>query len=229
MCGIVGIYTHQRRDIPEQASLALFAEQHRGQESCGLAWAEDGRIRLLKAMGLVKEVFTSDVLAGLHSHCAVGHVRYPTQGGATLENAQPHLVETLNGPRYALTSNGDLINYASLREELNRNHVYLASRNDGEAMIRLLVHLLEREGMSPVAAIQTLFTQLEGAFSTVFMTPDEMYAFRDPYGFRPMLLGELEDGWAVTSESCAQDILRTTNIREVEPGAVRATRRPKSS
>jgi len=220
MCGIVGIYTHQRRDIPEQASLALFAEQHRGQESCGLAWAEDGRIRLLKAMGLVKEVFTSDVLAGLHSHCAVGHVRYPTQGGATLENAQPHLVETLNGPRYALTSNGDLINYASLREELNRNHVYLASRNDGEAMIRLLVHLLEREGMNPVAAIQTLFTQLEGAFSTVFMTPDEMYAFRDPYGFRPMLLGELEDGWAVTSESCAQDILRTTNIREVEPGEI---------
>ncbi len=220
MCGIVGIFTRQRRDIPEQASLALFAEQHRGQESCGLAWAENGRIRLLKAMGLVKEVFTTDVLAGLHSHCAVGHVRYPTQGGATLENAQPHLVETLSGPRYALSSNGDLINYPSLREELDRNHVYLATRNDGEAMIRLLVHLMEREGMNPVAAIQTLFTQLEGAFSTVFMTLDEMYAFRDPYGFRPMLLGELEDGWAVTSESCAQDILRTTNIREVEPGEI---------
>ena len=171
-------------------------------------------------MGLVKEVFTVEQLARMKSSLAVGHVRYPTQGGATLENAQPHLVETLAGPRYALASNGDLINYPRVREELLGRGVHLSTYNDGEAIIRLMVYLMERDGLSPVSAIQSLFSQLEGAYSTVFLTPDEMIAFRDPYGFRPISMGEIEGGWAVTSETCALDVLRAANIREIEPGEI---------
>ena len=220
MCGIVGIFTPGRTNASDQASLALFAEQHRGQESCGIAWADGDRLRLNRSMGLVKEVFTVEQLAGMKSSLAVGHVRYPTQGGATIENAQPHLVETLAGPRYALASNGDLINYPRVREELLARGVHLSTFNDGEAIIRLMVYLMERDGLSPVSAIQSLFSQLEGAFSTVFLTPDELIAFRDPYGFRPMSMGEIDGGWAVTSETCALDVLRAANIREIEPGEI---------
>jgi amidophosphoribosyltransferase len=220
MCGIVGIYTPGRPHAPELASLALFAQQHRGQESCGIAWSDQNRLRLHRSMGLVKEVFTPEQLSRMKSSLAIGHVRYPTQGGSNLENAQPHLVETLAGPRYALASNGDLINYPRVRDELLAKGVHLSTNNDGEAITRLLVYLLEREGLSPVSAIQSLFSQLEGAFSTVFLTPEEMIVFRDPYGFRPMSFGEIESGWAVTSESCALDVLRATNIREIEPGEI---------
>jgi len=220
MCGIVGLTTKQTHLTAELASLALFAEQHRGQESCGLAWSAEGQLRLLKQMGLVKDVFTPEVLKGIQTQRAIGHVRYPTQGGATLQNAQPHLIETLAGPRYAIASNGDLINYLQLRDELLAKGIYLASHNDGEAMAKLLVFLIEQERLSPVSAIQSLFSQLQGAFSTVLLTPDELIAFRDPYGFRPMLLGDIDDGYAVASESCALNVLRARKLREVEPGEI---------
>jgi amidophosphoribosyltransferase len=171
-------------------------------------------------MGLVKEVFTPEALAGMKSHSAIGHVRYPTQGGCTLENAQPHLVETLGGPLYALASNGDLMNYPRLRTELGRQGIYLSTTNDGEAIVKLLVFLIENERANVVSAIRSLYSQLEGAYSTVFLTPEQMIAFRDPYGFRPMTVGELTDGWAVSSETCAMDVLRATNVRELEPGEI---------
>lgn len=220
MCGIVGIYTPNRPDAAQQAAAALFAQQHRGQESCGIAWADGQRLRLHKRMGLVKEVFTPETLAGMKAGAAIGHVRYPTQGGVNLENAQPHLVETLSGPHHALVSNGDLINYAWLRQEMTRLGIHLCTANDGEAIARLLVYLLEVERLDPETAIRRLFSQLEGAYSTLFLTPREMIAFRDPYGFRPMIVGQFENGYAVTSESCALDTLRASNIREVAPGEI---------
>ncbi|MBP7865467.1 MAG: amidophosphoribosyltransferase [Acidobacteria bacterium] len=221
MCGIVGIFSREGRlDAAERAALALFGEQHRGQESCGLAWSDGEGIQLHKSMGLVKEVFTPAVLEPMKGHLAIGHVRYPTQGGATVDNAQPHLLETLAGPCYALSSNGDLVNYREIRKELERKGVFFRSRNDGEAILRLLAYLMEIECQSLISAIETCFTQLQGAYSTVLLTPHGLTAFRDPYGFRPMLLGEIEGGWAVTSESCALNILRARNIREIAPGEI---------
>jgi len=221
MCGIVGIYQKNSEPVASDlATLALFAEQHRGQESCGIAWVKGSRIELKKDMGLVNNVFTHEVLAGMKSRSAIGHVRYPTQGGCTLENAQPHLVETLSGPRYALAGNGDLINYGRLKNELHRMGIYLTTSNDGEAIAKLLVYLLEKERVDIVSAVHSLFSQLEGAFSTVFLTPEEMIAFRDPYGIRPLIFGEVENGWAIASETCALDVLRAVNIRELEPGEI---------
>ncbi|MBN2432660.1 MAG: amidophosphoribosyltransferase [Acidobacteria bacterium] len=221
MCGIVGIYL--KNSAPEAGdltALGLFAQQHRGQESCGIAWCDGSHLQVRKGMGLVKEVFTPEVLTGMRSHCAIGHVRYPTQGGCTLENAQPHLVETLGGPLYALASNGDLVNYPRLRTEMGRLGIYLSTTNDGEAIVKLLVYLLEHEKANTISAIRSLYSQLEGAYSTVFLTPEQLIAFRDPYGIRPMNVGELPDGWAVSSETCAMDVLRATHIREVEPGEI---------
>ncbi len=221
MCGIVGIYcVNDLEDAPEKVALALFGEQHRGQESCGLAWSDGAGVHLHKSMGLVKEVFTPAVLETMRGHIAVGHVRYPTQGGATVDNAQPHVLETLAGPCYALSSNGDLVNYEETRHYLESRGVFFRSRNDGEAILRLLVYQLEIEGKPLLQAIEYAFTHLRGAYSTVFMTPKGLTAFRDPYGIRPMLFGEIDGGWAVTSESCALNILRARNIREIEPGEI---------
>lgn len=221
MCGISGIFFSDNKQVaPDLAALALFGEQHRGQESCGVAWSDGQRLHYHNGMGLVKEVFNPARLEKLKGPAAIGHVRYPTQGGSTLINAQPHLIETLSGPHYALASNGDLINYQVLAEELRGRGIFLKSTNDGEVIARLLVSAMERDRLDVVDAVRLVMSRLQGAFSTVFLLPDRMVAFRDPWGFRPMMMGKLDGGWAVTSESCALDVLRATEIREVAPGEI---------
>ena len=136
MCGIIGVF-----GSPEAANLAtlgLFTEQHRGQESCGMAVSDGKVVRLHKSMGLVKYVFHEDVLDSLPGSLAIGHVRYPTKGSATSFNSQPHLVETLFGPSYALASNGDLVNYAAVRAKLEAKNVYFNSDNDGELLVKYI-------------------------------------------------------------------------------------------
>jgi len=219
MCGIIGIYNHAK--AAELAALGLFAEQHRGQESCGMA-VSDGRVfRLRKKMGLVKDVFTPDQIEALQGHISVGHVRYPTRGSSNPFNAQPHVQETLAGPSVALASNGDIVNYDEARAKLEARGIYFSSHNDGELLLKFIVCQVELEKRSIPQAIQALMREIKGAYSTVLATRDRMYMFRHPYAFRPMVYGRLEDGTiAVASENCALDILGAHQHHEVPPAGI---------
>ncbi|HPR18499.1 MAG TPA: amidophosphoribosyltransferase [Candidatus Cloacimonadota bacterium] len=219
MCGIIGIFNHA--NAAELATLGLFAEQHRGQESCGMAVNDGKTIRLCKKMGLVKDVFTSEKLQNLPGNIAIGHVRYPTRGSSSVYNSQPHIVETLSGPSYALASNGDIVNYSEIRQHLESKGVYFASGNDGELLLKYIVYYVEKENFSIPDAIRLLMKYFKGAYSTVLGTKTEMYLFRDPYGFRPMNYGKTKDGaMAVASESCALDILYMDWVQEVNPAEI---------
>ncbi|RMG32288.1 MAG: amidophosphoribosyltransferase, partial [Methanobacteriota archaeon] len=150
MCGVAGIYLFDksRRDASELVMLSLFAEQHRGQESCGIAVSDGHEIYKRKYMGHVKEVFTPDVLNQLNGFAGIGHVRYPTRGSSVLTNAQPYIIETLGGPVYSVASNGDIVNYEEIVSKLRAKGVHFKSNNDGELLGRYLVYYHEREGVS---------------------------------------------------------------------------------
>ena len=219
MCGIIGVFGKDK--AAEVAALGLFAEQHRGQESCGIASSNGAYIKLHKQMGLVKEVFNQEVLSGLEGRIAVGHVRYPTCGSSSEYNSQPHLVETLFGPVFSLSSNGDITNYTSIKEKLQKKGVFFHSSNDGELLIRYIVYKIVYEKKTTVAAIRELMKELKGAYSTVFMNKEELYIFRDPYGIRPLSIAELDDGsYVAASESCALDLLGVKWRREVKPAEI---------
>ena len=219
MCGIIGVFNNKRS--AELATLGLFAEQHRGQESCGMAVNSGTTIKLRKKMGLVKEVFNPHKLDFLKGHIAIGHVRYPTRGASSIYNSQPHIVETLSGPSYALTSNGDIVNYAELRKELEEKGVYFASSNDGELLLKYIVYHVEKENYSIIDAIKLLMKNVKGAYSIILATKTEMYTFRDPFGFRPLSYGKTKEGtFVAASESCALDILYMDWIKEVDPAEI---------
>lgn len=219
MCGIIGIFGSE--NAANLAALGLFAEQHRGQESCGMAVINGTTIKLRKKMGLVKDVFTPEKICSLDGNIAIGHVRYPTRGISSVYNSQPHIVETLSGPSYSLSSNGDIINYKEIRTWLEERGVYFASKNDGELILKYIVYHVERENYSIPEAIKKLMKYIKGAFSTILATKTEMYLFRDAYGFRPMSYGKTKEGSiVVASESCALDILYMEWIKEVEPAEI---------
>ena len=200
--------------------LSLYSEQHRGQESCGMVVSNGKTLQLHKSMGYVKEVFIPEVLRGLPGHIGIGHVRYPTRGSSVIKNAQPYIIETLGGPIYGVASNGDIVNYDEIAEWLRAHGVYLASKNDGELIGRFLVYQHERQGLTLPQAIRLLMKKVKGAFSTLFLTPNSMYIFRDPHGFRPLFVAQVGKDTAVASETCALDILRPGNMREVLPGEI---------
>jgi len=219
MCGIIGIFGSE--NAASMATLGLFAEQHRGQESCGMAVNNGTTIKLRKKMGLVKDVFTSEKIKNLEGNIAIGHVRYPTRGSSSIYNSQPHIVETLSGPSYALSSNGDIINYNEIRSWLEKKGVYFASGNDGELILKYIVYHVERENYTIPDAIKKMMGYVKGAFSTVLATKTEMYLFRDAYALRPMSYGKTKDGAVVVaSESCALDILYMDWINEVKPAEI---------
>jgi amidophosphoribosyltransferase len=219
MCGIIGIFNNE--NSANLATLGLFAEQHRGQESCGMAVTDGTAFRLRKKMGLVKDVFTPEKIANLPGHIAVGHVRYPTCGSSDTYNSQPHVVETLAGPSYSLASNGDIVNYKEIRVDLEKKGVWFSSYNDGELILKYIVYAIERENVSVIDAIKSLMRNVKGAFSTVLATKNSMYLFRDPYGLRPMTYGQMSDGTVlVGSETIALDILRPDWQKEVKPAEI---------
>lgn len=218
MCGIIGVFGSS--EAARLAALGLFAEQHRGQESCGMAVCDGKVVRLHKSMGLVKEVFTEEILDSLPGCQAIGHVRYPTKGSATRFNSQPHLVETLFGPSYALASNGDLVNYAEIRAKLETQNVYFNSDNDGELLVKYIAWQIS-QGHGITDAIRLLMKEIKGAYSSVFCTRSELYMFRDPLSIRPMVWGKTADGAVVVaSESCALDILDVVERKEVPPAGI---------
>ena len=218
MCGVIGIYNSNNASV--DAMLGLFAMQNRGQESCGLAVSDGSIIREFKGKGLVKDVLTPEVLQSLPGSIAIGHVRYPTRGSAAIKNAQPHVLETLEGTIFSLASNGDITNYASIRKKLEAEGIVLKSGNDGELILRYIAWCNKIKNMSIQESITEVMSEFRGAFSTVLISKNEMWAFRDPYGVRPYSMGKTENGYVFASESKALDLLRAEKINEVKPGQI---------
>ena len=213
-CGVFGISGH-----PEASNLSylgLYALQHRGQESAGIAASDGIRIRHSKAMGYVNEVFNGQTLSRLEGHFAIGHVRYSTAGESRLINAQPIVIDCIHGP-LALCHNGNLVNAGELREELAQHGAIFQTTSDSE----VLVHLFARSPEPTVEqAIVEAISQVRGAFSLVMMTRDQVIGARDPHGFRPLALGQLDGAWVLASETCAMDLIGAKYVRDVEPGEI---------
>jgi len=213
-CGVFGIFGH-----PEAANmtyLGLYALQHRGQESAGIAASDGDQVRLAREMGYVADVFDGSTLAQLRGQLAVGHVRYSTTGESKLANAQPILIDCAHG-QIAIGHNGNLVNARELREELVRQGSIFQSSSDTE----VIAHLYARSKAGTVEdAIVESVSQVQGAFSLVILTQDRLIAVRDPHGFRPLALGRLDDAYVIASETCAMDLIGATYVRDVEPGEV---------
>ncbi len=214
MCGVFGIRSAER-DVARLTYFGLFALQHRGQESAGIAVSNRGRITTLRDMGLVARVFDEEKLQALPGVVAIGHARYSTTGSARWENTQPVLH---HGPvrRVALGHNGNLTNTAALREELDAGGVRQISSSDTE----VIAAFLAREEGSLAEAVARTMERLEGAYSVVAVADDTLVAFRDPHGIRPLELGRIGDDWVVASETCALDLIGAERVREVAPGEV---------
>ncbi|HYZ77824.1 MAG TPA: amidophosphoribosyltransferase [Gaiellaceae bacterium] len=214
MCGVFGIRSVDR-DVARLAYFGLFALQHRGQESAGIAVSDKGRLTALRDMGLVTQVFDEQKLRGLRGELAIGHTRYSTTGATHWANAQP-LVHHGRARTVALGHNGNLTNAADLRDELAADGIPLASTSDSEVIAALLAGA---DAPLEDAAAATM-ARLEGAFSVVALSEGRLLAFRDAHGFRPLCVGRLDDDWVVASETCALDLVGATFEREVAPGEV---------
>ncbi len=211
-CGLFGIFGH-----PEAARLAylgLYALQHRGQESAGIAASEGTTIRVHKAMGLVNDVFDDQTLDGLIGDRAIGHVRYSTAGETVAANAQPILIDCHRGP-IALAHNGNIVNATVLKLGLEAAGSIFQSTADTEVILHLYARS-HREKLED--AIAASLSKVMGAFSLLFLTPEALVAARDPWGFRPLVIGKLEGAFIICSESCALDLIAAEFVREVEPG-----------
>jgi amidophosphoribosyltransferase len=211
-CGVFGVYA-PGHDVARLSYFALYALQHRGQESAGIATAQGGHIMAMRDQGLVNQVFDEQKLRALQGDMAVGHVRYSTTGANSWENSQP--VWRADRREVALGHNGNLVNAVELHAELHERGVAFRSTSDSEIIAALLS---THEAETIEDAVEDVLPRLEGAFSTVVMTADRVVAFRDPAGLRPLALGLLEDRYCVASESCAFDIIGARYLREVQPG-----------
>jgi len=218
-CGVVAIYGHP--EASKLAYLSLYALQHRGQESAGIAASNGEQIQLRKSMGLVSDIFTGDVLAQLPGSLAIGHTRYSTAGDSALLNAQPIMVECNKG-KIALAHNGNITNALEVRAGLDQAGSIFQTTSDTEVIVHLIAR--SREQALPDAVADSL-RRIEGAFSLVMVTPDRIFAARDPRGFRPLVMGRIagqsahHTGTVVfASETCAFDLVGATYEREVKPG-----------
>jgi amidophosphoribosyltransferase len=214
-CGVFGVLG--RADAANLVYLGLYALQHRGQESAGISSVTaDGRIVSEKEMGYVADVFTAERIARLPGDTAVGHVRYSTAGGSMLCNAQPIYAHTSKGP-IAVAHNGNLVNGVALRKRLEAEGAIFNSTADSE----VIVHLIARSRAADVeGAFLDALSQLEGAYAMALLTPGRIFAARDPHGFRPLVLGKLEDSFAISSETCAFDLISAETVREIGAGEV---------
>ena len=212
MCGVFGVYAPER-DVARLSYFGLFALQHRGQESAGIAVSEEGRLTAMRDLGLVTQVFDERKLHGLHGQVAIGHTRYSTTGSSQWANAQPLV---LHGAKrtVALGHNGNLTNAHQLRDELTDEGATLRATSDSEVIAALIAN---HDGTLADAVAHTM-QRLDGAYSIVALSQGTLVAFRDPYGFRPLVLGKIHDDWVVASETCALDLVGAEFVREVERG-----------
>ena len=214
-CGVCGIFGHP--DAARLTYFGLYALQHRGQESTGIVTSDGSKINQHKAMGLVPEVFTEEILNSLKGHLSVGHVRYSTTGDSHVLNAQPFTVKHRGGT-LAVAHNGNLVNTRELRDELEEKGSIFQTTMDTEVVVHLLVHNSPK-GLE--AAITETFSKTKGAYSLLLMTQDKLVAVRDPGGFRPLCLGQFSNGaYIVASETCAFDLVEAQYVRDIEPGEV---------
>jgi amidophosphoribosyltransferase len=215
-CGVIGVFA-PNEDVARMTFFGLFALQHRGQEAAGIAVADGRAMSIHKDVGLVSHVFTQAVMEKMRGHYAIGHTRYSTTGSSSERNAQPFMIETINGPM-ALAHNGNLVNSADLRDELMRQGVGFSSSSDSEVMTMMLAR---NGGATWEERIKHAMQKWIGAYSLVILTRDCVYAVRDPWGFRPLCIGMLPSGGhAVASETGALQTLGCEAIRDVKPGEI---------
>jgi amidophosphoribosyltransferase len=214
VCGVFGIRSEER-DVARLTYFGLFALQHRGQESAGIAVSDSGRLTVLREMGLVAQVFREEHLQALPGEVAVGHTRYSTTGSSQWENAQP-VIHSGAARQVALGHNGNLVNAEELRAELRSDGVGLASTSDTE----VIAAMIARDPSPLPDAVAATMGRLEGAYSVAALAEEKLVAFRDPHGIRPLSLGRIGDDWVVASETCALDLVGADWVRDVRPGEV---------
>lgn len=221
-CGVFGIYDFDGNDIAQTIYYGLFALQHRGQESCGIAVSDTegpkGKVDSCKGMGLVNEVFDAEKLENLHGNIGVGHVRYSTAGASTRENAQPLVLNYIKGT-LALAHNGNLINAPELREELAYGGAIFQTTIDSEV---IAYHIARERVRSKTAeeAVARAMQKIKGAYSLVIMSPRKLMGARDPQGFRPLCIGKRGNAYVLASETCALDTIGAEFVRDVLPGEI---------
>jgi len=214
MCGIFGIY-----GIEEAANytyFGLYALQHRGQESAGIAVYDGKKVKEWKGLGLVSEVFNEEILKKLHGYIAIGHVRYSTTGSTALQNVQPFCVNFAK-KTIAIAHNGNLVNAYQIRCELEEKGHIFQTTMDSEVIVHLIAKNLKK-GL--VEAIETTMKKIKGAYSVLLLYEDILIAFRDPWGFRPLSFGMFNGGYVIASETCAFDLVGVQYLRDVEPGEI---------
>ena len=221
-CGVIGMYDLDGKDVAASIYYGLFALQHRGQESCGIAVSETngpkGKVTSYKGMGLVNEVFTGEELEQMRGDIGVGHVRYSTAGASTRENAQPLVLNYVKGT-LALAHNGNLINAPELREELAYSGAIFQTTIDSEVVAYHIAR--ERVKTKNVeSAVLNAMKKIKGAYSLVIMSPRKLIGARDPFGFKPLCIGKRDNAYIITSETCALETLGAEYIRDIEPGEV---------
>jgi len=214
-CGVFGVYA-PNEDVARLTFFALFALQHRGQESAGIATANGKRLQVYANMGLVSQVFDEESLSQLTGHIAIGHNRYSTRGSSRVTNCQPILVgEGSNS--IAIAHNGNIVNAEHLREELSDSGYTFHTSTDTEVIANLIISSPEKDW---VGKIRYAMHRLQGAYSLAVMTHQALFGVRGPLGVRPLCLGTINGGWVIASESCALDHIGANFIREVEPGEI---------
>ena len=221
-CGVFGMYDFDGNEVASEIYYGLFALQHRGQESCGIAVSDTagpkGRVNAYKGMGLCNEVFTPEILEGLHGNLGVGHVRYSTAGSSTHENAQPLVLNYVKGT-LALAHNGNLVNAPALRRELEYTGAIFQTTIDSE----VIAYHIARERIHTKAAedaVVRAMKKIRGAYALVIASPRKLIGARDPFGFKPLCIGKKDNAYILVSESCALDTIDAEFVRDVEPGEV---------
>ena len=221
-CGVFGMYDFDGGDVASTIYYGLFALQHRGQESCGIAVSETngpkGKVTSYKGMGLVNEVFTQDNLEPMHGDIGVGHVRYSTAGASTRENAQPLVLNYVKGT-LALAHNGNLINAMELRKDLEYTGAIFQTTIDSE----VIAYHIARERLNSKSveeAVGRACQKIKGAFALVVMSPRKLVGARDPYGFKPLCIGKRDNAYILASETCALDTIGAEYVRDVLPGEI---------
>lgn len=221
-CGVFGMYDFDGNDVAGTIYYGLFALQHRGQESCGIAVSDTegpkGRVLSSKGMGLVNEVFTHDDLEKLKGNIGVGHVRYSTAGASTRENAQPLVLNYVKGT-LGLAHNGNLVNAPALRRELEYDGAIFQTTIDSE----VIAYHIARQRVKTASveeAVKNALQKIQGSYSLIVMSPRKLIGARDPYGFRPLCIGKRDNAYILASESCALDTIGAEFVRDVEPGEI---------
>ncbi len=217
-CGVFGIYNLDKHDVADMTYYALYALQHRGQESCGIAVNDNGTLVYHKDMGLVPEVFNEVVLKHLKGKSAIGHVRYSTTGSSLRENAQPIVIKYKVG-QMALAHNGNLVNATQLRDELEENGAIFQTSSDSE-IIAALISKYRISSPNIEGALEKMMGDVKGSFALVILTPHKLIGIRDSLGIRPLCIGKVGNSYVLASESCAIDAVGGKFIRDVKPGEI---------